>query len=155
MNWLRKGNAAVETGKAACAKSREWTGKHLAEWYAPPALSLDDHGFIHDINTSCGKLFGYQRQDVVNHHVSKLFPQFSGVELVKDGNVNSSLNYLFRCGHHFQAQKQQGDIFSSNLSFVRVGSEERRYFRMTVHPHGGWERGRFVYRQSDSCIFEA
>jgi PAS domain S-box-containing protein len=147
-------DAAINTGKSASAKQREWTGGHLIEWHEPPALSIDDHGLIHDINTSCERLFGYQRQDLVNQHVSKLFPQFLDAELVKDGNVNPSLNYLFRCGHYFQAQNQQGDIFSSNLSFVRIGNEEMRNFRMIVRPHGGWERGRFVYKQSDSCMLK-
>ena len=150
MSLLKKNGAGLNTGKSACSKQQERSAKHLIKWYESPALSLDDHGLIHDINTLCESIFGYQRQDLLNQHISKLFSQLSDVELVKDGQVNPSLNYLCRCGHFFQAQNHKGDIFSCNLSFVRIGNEERRYFRMIVHPHGRWERGRFVYRPSNT-----
>jgi PAS domain S-box-containing protein len=139
-----------EIGKSAYAEQQQRSVQHLIKWHEPPAISLDEHGLIHDINASCERLFGYQRPDLLNNHISKLFSQLADVELIRDGQVNPSLNYRCRCGHFFQAQNQKGDIFSCNLSFVRVGNEEKRNFRMIVHPYGGWERGRFVYRKSES-----
>jgi hypothetical protein len=67
-------------------------------------------------------------------HVSTLFTQLTGVELVQAGPVNPFLNYLCRCGQLFQAQNQQGDTFSSKLSFVRLEYEGRRFLRLIVNP---------------------
>jgi PAS domain S-box-containing protein len=137
MSLLKQNGAGFATDKSARSKQQEQSDKPLIKWREPPALSLDDHGLIQDINMLCESTFGYQRQDLVNHHISKLFSQLSDIDLVKDGQVNPSLNYLCRCGHFFQAQNQKGDFVSCNLSFVRIGNRERRYFRMIVLPHGG------------------
>jgi PAS domain S-box-containing protein len=111
--------------------------KNGQEQYDPPALSLDDRGMIIDCSKSFGRLFGFHRSDLVWHHVSTLFPQLEGVELVQGGQVNSFINYLCRCGQVYQAKNRSGDMFSSHLSFVRIEYNGKRILRMIVHPLSG------------------
>lgn len=100
----------------------------------PPALSLDESGVIHDCSRSFEKLFGFLRDDLVRCHISCLFPQLNGVELVQDGNFNSHLNFLCRCGHYFQAQNWKGESLAINLNFAHVGYDGSRFLKMFVHP---------------------
>jgi hypothetical protein len=99
-----------------------------------PALTLGEGGLIGDCNKPLQLLFGLRRVDLVWQQVSKLFPQLEGIELVQAGIVNPRLNYLCRCGQLFHAQTRRGDIFSSNLSIVRLEYAGRRSFRMIVRP---------------------
>lgn len=130
----RDGSAAFEIAKSACIKQPKWTDKNLTEQNDPPALSLDERGMIQDCSKSFEMLFGFRRSDLVLHHVSMLFPQLTGVELVQAGKFNPLLNYLCRCGHLYQAQNRQGDSFFSKLSFAYIGYDGSRSLRMLVRP---------------------
>jgi len=105
----------------------------------PPALSLDERGMILDCSKSFEMLFGYLRSDLVWRHVSSLFPQFEGVELVTAGDLNPMLCYLCRCGHLFHAKNRQGDLFSNGLSLVRIENNGRKRLRVIVHPSDSME----------------
>lgn len=134
MNLQRKGDAAIEPNTSSYASWSEWTDEHLTKCHEPPALSLDERGMIHDCSKSCERFFGYQRPDLVKHHVSSLFPQLMGVALVQEGRFNPLLNFICRCGQLFQAQNRQGDTFPCNLIFVPLENNGRRTLRMIVSP---------------------
>jgi PAS domain S-box-containing protein len=123
------------------AKQLKQTGKQSTELFDPPALSLDERGMILDCSKSFENLFGFRRSDLVWHHVSMLFSQLEGIELVKEGRVNSFLNYLCRCGQLFQAINRQGETLPSNLSFVRLEYKGKRILRLIVQPSLGGELG--------------
>ncbi|MDO8991061.1 MAG: PAS domain-containing protein [Sideroxyarcus sp.] len=126
--------AACKTELSAYAKMQRWVDTNLAAQNEPPALSLDERGMIQDCNPRIESLFGFQRSDLVWHHISMLFPQLTGVELVQSGKFNPSLSYLCRCGHCFKGLKRQGDVFSSNLSIAYIGYDGSRSLRIFVHP---------------------
>lgn len=109
-------------------------GGTLSERLDPPALSLDERGMVLDCSKSFERLFGFRRSELVWHHVSTLFPQLAGVELVRDGQINSLLSYLCRCGQPYQAINRQGETLSSNLSFVRIEYKGKRILRLIVQP---------------------
>ncbi len=127
-------SAARGTYVFAKAIGTEELRQHLADQHEPPALSLDERGMIQDCSKSFRKLFGFRRSDLVWQHVSTLFPQLEGVELVQAGQVNALLNYLSRCGKIYEAKNRQGDTFSTNLSFVRIEHNGKGILRLIVHP---------------------
>lgn len=136
MSLQRESVAAIETNSPSYAKRQEWADEHVTRLHEPPALSLDEHGVIHDCSTSCERFFGYPRADLIKHHVSSLFPQLTGVALVQKGRFNPVLSFICRCGQLFQAQNRQGDTFPCNLIFVPLENNGRRTLRMIVSPSG-------------------
>jgi PAS domain S-box-containing protein len=133
MNLRSENSVAGGSYAFANAINIEEIRQHLSEQHEPPALSLDEKGMIVDCSKSFRTLFGFRRSDLVWKHVSTLFPQFEGVELVQGGQVNSMLNYLSRCGKLYEAKNRQGDTLSINLSFVPIENKGKRIVRMIVH----------------------
>ncbi len=128
---------AARTGTASATPSTDFASERPAEWQEPPALALDETGFIQKCSESCAKLFGYQGPDLVKQHISSLFPQLSGHKLMMDGRFNPMLDFLCHCGHLFQTQNSHGDTFKSELSFVRIESGGQRSLRLLVRPLAG------------------
>lgn len=139
MKLQSEDNAASGNYASVKAMRAEDARHHPSEQHEPPALSLDDRGMILDCSKSFGKLLGFQRSDLVWQHVSTLFPQLAGVELVQAGHVNSLLSYLCRCGKLYQAKNRQGDFLSINLSFVRIQYKGKGILRLIAHPPIGGE----------------
>jgi hypothetical protein len=102
--------------------------------HEPATLMLDVHGMIHDCSLSGGSLFGYHRNNLVQQHVSSLFPQLADVVLVENGRINPRLCFLCHCGHLFMTQGREGNKFSSNLSFVLLDAAGKKVLRMIVCP---------------------
>jgi hypothetical protein len=127
-------SSAVERQEWTDAQRQAWTNEYRATWHDLPALALGEHGLIQDCSKSLVRLFGFRCSDLVWQPVSKLFPQLAEVELVRAGQVNPFLNYLFRCGKLYQSCNRHGETFFSNLSIVRLDYEGRRTFRMIVRP---------------------
>jgi PAS domain-containing protein len=100
----------------------------------PPALSMDEDGMIHDCSRAFEVLFGFLREDIIEQHISRFFPQLCGVELIQSGQFNPLLNYLCRCGHLFRVQNRGGDTLAINLNFVHVGYDGSRILKMFVRP---------------------
>lgn len=121
-------------GKADAAS--EIRPSSRSAWQDPPALTLDERGMICDCSKAGEKLFGYPRQDMVLQHVSKLLPEFSEIQLVKDGQFNPQLSFLCHCGHHFRATNRLGNDFMSELHFVILNDTGIRQIRMIVRPSG-------------------
>ena len=113
--------------------------ERTAGWCEPAALTLDERGMIRDCSRSCEEMFGYGRHELVLQHVSKLLPQLSEVNLLQDGEFNPKLRLISRCGHLFQAQKQDGGTFSGELSFVNLVHAGRRVLRLIVRPSAHME----------------
>lgn len=120
-------NPANESGAATGFDS----ASH-AKWQEPPALTLNERGMICDCNKAGEKLFGYNLKDLVLQHVSKLLPKLSEFQLLKNGQVNSQLGFLCRCGHHFEAKNRLGDVFLSELNFVRLNYADKQSIKMIV-----------------------
>jgi hypothetical protein len=136
MNLQIKSNAALEISASASAKLQKCSDTNSTERNDPPSLSLDECGLIQGCSKSFEALFGFRHNDLVLHHVSMLYPQLTGVELIQAGQLNPLLNYLCRCGHLYQTQNRQGDTFSSKLSFVFTGYDRSRSLKMIVQPSG-------------------
>jgi PAS domain S-box-containing protein len=139
MNLQSEDSAAGKVDAFAKTTGAEKAGQHLSERHDPPALSLDERGMILDCSKSFRTLFGFRRSELVWQHVSTLFPQLAGVELIQAGQVNSLLNHLCRCGKLYQAKNRQGDTFSINLSFVRIEYKGKGILRLIVHPFASGE----------------
>jgi PAS domain S-box-containing protein len=107
-----------------------------AEWQEPPALTLDERGMICDCSNAGEKLFGYSRKNLVWQHVSKLLPELSEIQLLKNGHLNPQLGFLCHCGHHFRATNRLGNVFLSELHFVLLNVAEKYTIRMIVQPSG-------------------
>jgi PAS domain S-box-containing protein len=116
------------------AAAIEMVSSILAEWQEPPVLTLDECGMISDCSKAGEKLFGYSRKDLVRQHVSKLLPELSEIQLVKNGQFNSQLGFLCRCGHHFRAINRLGNIFLNELHFVLLDDTGKHTIRMIVQP---------------------
>ncbi|MCG6933674.1 MAG: PAS domain-containing protein [Gallionella sp.] len=125
MNPLGKVDAASENRQSS-----------RPAWQDPPALTLDESGMICDCSKAGEKLFGYLRQDMVWRHVSKLLPELSEIQLLKNGQVNPQLGFLCHCGHHFQTTNRLGNVFMSELHFVILNDAGTRQIRMIVQPSG-------------------
>lgn len=125
----------IPSGENAAA-----AGARRAAEFGLPTLTLDEDGVIRDCSLSGEKLFGYRSRELVWQHVSKLFPQLSEVELVKNSRLNPRLGFLCHCGHSFQSRNRDGSVFLSELSFVhlggRRGDEGRWVLRLIVRPTG-------------------
>jgi hypothetical protein len=86
----------------------------------PVSMFLDGEGNIIDC-TECGeRLFGFQRSELKNQHISMLFPFLAEVELLKNGHLNPFLHYLCNSGVSFQARACDGITFDSELHFVEL-----------------------------------
>lgn len=100
----------------------------------PPTLTVDERGMICDCSRAGEILFGYSLRDLVWQHVSKLLPELSGIQLVKNGRLNSQLGFLSRCGQPFLAINRLGNICLNNLNFVLLIYAGEYAIRVTVQP---------------------
>lgn len=123
MNPSKNADAVIEMG----------TSSH-AEWQEPPTLTVDERGMICDCSKAGEKLFGYSLRDLVWQHVSKLLPELSGIQLVKNGRLNSQLGFLSRCGQPFLAINRLGNICLNNLHFVLLNYAGKYAIRVRVQP---------------------
>ena len=126
MNPPRKNNSASEIHSP-----------FRTEWQEPPALTLDERGMICDCSKAGERLFGYPRREMVWQHVSKLLPELSEIQLVKNGQFNPQLGFLCHCGHHFRTRNRLGGVFLSELHFVLLNDADKHSIRMIVQPHEG------------------
>jgi PAS domain S-box-containing protein len=133
MNPAKEGSAAIADA-FFIPMSQEQTDERLARTPEPVTLTLDEGGVILDCSKSCERLFGYFRSDLLRQHISRLFPQFTGVALVQNSQINSRLGFLCHCGHRFQAQGRHGNTIFSELSFVQLDNAESKALRMIVRP---------------------
>ena len=101
---------------------------------SPASLMLDENGMIRDCCATGEKLFGYSLRILLAQHVSNIFPQLRGIELVQDGQVNPWLDDLCRCGHVFLARSGYGGIVPSELSLVSREQAGTRLLRLLVMP---------------------
>jgi PAS domain S-box-containing protein len=100
----------------------------------PPALTLDQCGVIQDCTDAIEKLFGFSRNELVQHHISHLLPQLSEIKLLNDGRLNSRIIFLAHCGHLFKAQARDGAEFFSELFFSQLGYGQKQTLRLIVRP---------------------
>ncbi|MGA9665945.1 MAG: PAS domain-containing protein [Gallionella sp.] len=123
----------MNLAKESVATSEIHSPPH-AVWQEPPALTLDERGMICDCSTAGEKLFGYSRKDLVWQHVSKLLPELSEIHLVKNGQFNSQLGFLSRCGQPFLAINRLGNVFLNNLHFVLLNYAGKYSIRVILQP---------------------
>jgi PAS domain S-box-containing protein len=105
-----------------------------AVWQEPPALTLDERGMILDCSKAGEALFGYSRKDLVWHHVSRLLPELSEFQLLKDGKLNEQLAFLSRCGRPFCAINRIGTVFLIELNIVLLYVAGKGSIRVIVQP---------------------
>jgi PAS domain-containing protein len=102
----------------------------------PPALLLDESGHIQDCSKSVESLFGYGLGELVWQHISCLFPQFSDVALLHNGQIDAKLNFISRCGHTFMGLTRRGDTIPFHLSFIRFERDGLCTLRLILRPSG-------------------
>ena len=130
MSLQREGSTATTIAyNIPNANLLDWTDEQSVEWHEPPAVSVDERGIIQDCSESCESIFGYSRDDLVFQHISMLLPQFSGTAFDQEGRLTPLIFYLCHCGHSFQAQNRQGNVFHSELRIVRLQNCLRLFFR--------------------------
>jgi PAS domain S-box-containing protein len=83
-------------------------------------LALDDHGRVLECNPTCEQRFGYRRDELTGRHISTLFPELEGIELVMDERINSRLAFLCHSGIPFQARHRDGKKLASELFINRL-----------------------------------
>ena len=107
---------------------------HISGSGEPAALTLDQCGMIQDCTDASEELFGFNRLELVQHHVSILLPQLSEFQLMSDGHLNSRLIFLAHCGHLFHTQAHDGGTFSSELFFSQLEYGAHPILRLIVRP---------------------
>lgn len=134
MNLQREGTPRVSAGNKllAHARKQESSSAQTSIPHEPPALSLDERGMIQWCNKPFESLLGFRRSELIWQHVSKLLPEFADIELVQNGQVNPRLNYLCHCGHLYETQSKDGDIFLASLALIRIEHNGKKSIRMIV-----------------------
>jgi len=123
MNPSKNADPAIEMGPSS-----------HAEWQEPPTLTVDERGMICDCSKAGEALFGYSLKDLVWQPVSKLLPELSEIQLVKNGQFNPQLGFLSRCGQPFLAINRLGNVFLNNLHFVVLNYAGKYAIRVIVQP---------------------
>ena len=123
----------MNLAKESVATSEIHSPSH-AVWQEPPALTLDERGMICDCSKAGETLFGYSRKDLVWQHVSKLLPELSAIQLVKNGKLNQQLAFLSRCGRPFCAINRIGTLFLIELNVVLLYVAGKRSIRVILQP---------------------
>jgi PAS domain S-box-containing protein len=144
MYMQMKVNAATESMVPAFKALRVLTDGPADEGCDPISISVDTNGMIVDCSGTCEKCFGYRRRDLVKSHLSRLFAEFTEIELMQKGAFNQSLVFLCRCGKLFQAQNRLGDTFSCNLNFVHLDNNGENTLRLIASPADN-ARAQFPY----------
>ena len=151
MNLYRKESAEIVPNQSSIAIWKARTKEYPTELHDPLSLTLDKHGMIRNCSKSFGRLFDYQHHDLLSQHVSMLFPQLSGIDLLQDGRINPFLDFLCHCDHIFYATSRQGGRLRSYLNFVHLERDGRNILRLIVCPSGLQKlKHRIVYKQTDS-----
>ena len=83
-------------------------------------LALDDHGLVLECDPTCERRYGYRRDELEGRHISILFPELQGFDLVVDERVNSRLAFLCQSNIPFQARHRDGGKMSSQLFINRL-----------------------------------
>jgi len=123
MNPARESNVASNINLPFRVERRE-----------PPTLTMDDRGMICDCSRAGETLFGYSLKDLVWKPISRLLPELSGIQLVKNGKFNSQLAFLSRCGQPFLAVNRLGTICLNNLHFVLRNYAGKYVIKVIVQP---------------------
>jgi hypothetical protein len=129
---LQNNRSAVVDSGANLYVARQRRARKYPE---PPALALDEDGVILNLSELGEELLGCSCSDLSGRHISRLFPELSGISLVQQGRLNPSLNYVCHCGKVFHAQNLQGGTFFSRLYFVCLANEDGQpRLRLIVRP---------------------
>ncbi len=136
MNLQINGNDALELHGRSYPEMQKVTEKRSTAWHEPPALVLDESGLIQDCSKSVENLFGYRKGELAWQHISCLFPQFSDIALIQDGEINPKLNFISRCGHIFVAMNRQGNAIPVHLNFIRFQRDGLCTLRLILRPSG-------------------
>jgi hypothetical protein len=134
MSLQTAGNATIKTHISLSAAGQQLSDSHARELNNLPALSLDERGMILDCNMQFQRRTGFEWQDLVWHHVTKVFPQLRAVDFNQAGQAYPLPDYLIRCGKLYQAQNRRGNTFLSNLIFVHHEHEGKRSLKLFVCP---------------------
>lgn len=102
--------------------------------YSSPMLALNTDGFIQECGESIQTIFGYRQHELIWQHISRLFPHFSDVALMRGDRLNPMLSYLCHCDHVFEAINKQGEVVICNLNFFLVENKGVPNLRMIVRP---------------------
>lgn len=97
-------------------------------------LTLNEQGMIHDYNIPNIDLFGCRRGASVWGHISELMPEFSLINLMRDGQINPNLRFRCHMGHRFKLIGFGGKIFDVKLFIQVKENQDQRYLRVIIFP---------------------
>jgi len=83
------------------------------------AMTLDARGMIRYCNRATESLFKYRHSELTWQHVSLLLPELADLELIRNGELNPRLRFLFYTGKHFHLIAKDGTRFDGDL-FINV-----------------------------------
>ncbi len=119
------------------ASNPRMTDEQGMERNFPASLSLDTRGLIRTCAKPVEEMFGYRHQELIWQHISRLFPKFSEVAIIKGGRLNPLLNYLCHCDHPFDAMNKQGEVITCNLNLFLIENNGQNCLRLIVRPLAG------------------
>ena len=134
MNMLIESDAIRKIDTSSYAKRQALNDVRQVERYDPPALTLDERGFIQECGKSIEKLFGYCQHELVWQHISCLFPKLADVTLLQGDRLNPMLYFICHCDHDFEAIDKQSAIIMCNLNFFLIKHEGIPTLRLIVRP---------------------
>ncbi len=134
MNLLLESDDAIRHSGRSRPVRLKPPGDSSIEGYEPPELMLDESGMIQDCNKSVENLFGYGLGELVWQHISCLFPEFSGIEIIQKGEIKPTINFISRCGHLFMGLDRQGNTIPNELNFIRLEHQGMRTLRLILRP---------------------
>lgn len=97
-------------------------------------LSLDKSGMICHCNRSAEALFRYCSSELSLSHVSRLLPQLADLDLLENDQASRRLHFLCHIGRQFEAVKQDGEHFASELALNVLDTRGRGILSLIVRP---------------------
>ncbi len=98
----------------------------------PAAVTLKHDGSICDCNEAAEALFGFRREELVTHSISRLLPELAQVEWVQERRPNPQLSFLCRIGKQFEALVRDGGSFPCRIALVDLGNHIQCRLRLVV-----------------------
>lgn len=99
---------------------------------ATARLWLDAEGCIRDVGDGTGSMLGYERQDLIAHHVSDVLPALAGSAMTAATQVTPRLALFSECGVRLKARHADGGEIPCRLRVERHDAEDEPGVRLDL-----------------------
>ncbi|MBI2801133.1 MAG: hypothetical protein HYX63_12790 [Gammaproteobacteria bacterium] len=90
---------------------------------APATLTIDDQGIITECSNGAAHLCCAEQRELLAAHVSKIIPRFGAKTAIRDGHVDSTLEFLTHARMPFRIQRHDGGSFVAELVINQLDNE--------------------------------